>query len=185
MSESEQDDKSEKTMEIQDDSTAPDKSEAGSVSGAEAKLKEDLEDMKNKYLYLRADFENYKRQAIKERSDLIKFGAEPVLREFLGVLDDLERATGVELKAENLESIRNGLVLITSQFKKTFERFGVEEVASKGELFDPQIHEALGTHENKDLPPNSIIDVFKKAYKLHGKVIRPAQVLVNSSSKGD
>ncbi len=142
-----------------------------------------LEEMKKQYLYLRADFENFRRQSIKERSELIKFGSEPVLREFLSVLDNLERASDTAVTADTLDQYKNGVGLIVNQLKKSLEKFGVEEVDCKGQTFDPNVHEALSSSNNPDLPPNSITDVFKKAYKLHGKVIRPAQVVVNTTTK--
>lgn len=140
----------------------------------------ELAELKKQNLYLRADFENYKKQAIKERSELIKFGSEPVLREFIGVLDNLDRAAHSPVNADNLEAYKNGLELILSQFKKTLERFGVEEIPTEGQAFDPSHHDALGQSKNPEIANNVITQVFKKAYKLHGKVIRPAQVIVNS-----
>ena len=145
-------------------------------------IESELNELKKQHLYLRADFENYRKQTIKERSDLIKYGAEPVIREFLNILDNLERATQIELKPETIEQYKNGVDLIKNQVKKSLERFGVEEVPSEGQPFDPAVHEALGSVNNPDLPPHSIAEVFKKAYKLHGKVIRPAQVVVNTFS---
>ncbi len=149
-----------------------------------AKLQAENTELRKQYLYLRADFDNYRKQMLKERSDLVKFGSEPILREFLNILDDLERAANSELKPETMESFKNGVTLIVNQFKKVFDRFGVEEVESHGKVFDPQIHEALGSLDSPEFPPNSVTQVYKKAYKLHGKVIRPAQVMVNSS-KGE
>lgn len=144
----------------------------------------ELMELKKQYLYLRADFDNYRRQAIKERSDLVKFGAEPAIKEFLNVLDNLDRAAHTPVNGETLEAYKNGLELIITQFKKSFERFGVEEINCEGQPFDPNVHEALSSMSNPDLPNNTVGQVFKKAYRLHGKVIRPAQVVVNTI-KGD
>lgn len=146
-------------------------------------LKAQVEDLKKEKLYLLADFDNYRKQAIKERSDLIKYGSEPIFREFLTILDNLERAAESELTPETIATYKNGIELIVSQFKKVLERFGVEEVVSHGKPFDPQTHEALSSEHNPDFPPHAITQVFKKAYTLKGKVIRPAQVVVNSPPK--
>jgi molecular chaperone GrpE len=151
-------------------------------NSAEPAEGQELSELKKQYLYLRADFENYKKNAIKERSDLIKFGAEPVLREFLSVLDTLERAAEMKVTPDTIDQFKEGIKHLVTQFKKTLERFGVEEVATKGEAFDPNIHEALSSVNDPELAPNAIAEVFRKAYKLHGKVIRPAQVVVNTSS---
>ncbi len=144
-------------------------------------ISDELEELKKKNLYLRADFDNYRKQSIKERTELIKFGAEPVLREFLSILDDLERAANADLTPETLATYKSGIQLIASQFTKTLEKFGIEEVQSLGQPFDPILHEALTSESLADKPANSVTQVFKKAYRLHGKVIRPAQVVVNST----
>lgn len=169
----------------ENDNTQPpkDDSEADVAASSEGNASSELEDMKKKFLYLRADFENYKKQAFKERSDLVKYGAEPILREFLGILDNLERAAEVELSDTSIEKYKSGVDLIVGQFRKSLERFGVEEVKSEGQEFDPAIHEAIGADANPNEKANVITQVLKKAYKLHGKLIRPAQVLVNDPPK--
>jgi molecular chaperone GrpE len=154
--------------------------EAGDT-GELATLKNENAELKKEKLYLLADFDNYRKQAIKERSDLMKYGSEPIIREFLTVLDNLERAASTEVTPETLASYKSGLDMIVTQFKKVLERFGVEEVDALGQPFDPNMHEALSSENNSDLPPNSVSQVLKKAYKLKGKIIRPAQVVVNSS----
>ncbi len=146
-------------------------------------LKSEVAELKKEKLYLLADFDNFRKQAIKERSELIKYGSEPIVREILTVLDNLERSAHVELTPETIDSYKSGIEMIISQFKKVLERFGVEEVESKGQPFDPLLHEALSSEENPDLPHNTVSEVLKKAYKLKGKVIRPAQVVVNTTSK--
>ncbi|MCC6276914.1 MAG: nucleotide exchange factor GrpE [Oligoflexia bacterium] len=146
-------------------------------------LKLQIEEHKKQYLYLRADFDNFRKQTIKERSDLMKYGSEPVLREFIAVLDNLERARQTPLTTESIETFKEGLSLISGEFRKVLEKFGVEEVDPKGQIFDPMIHEALTSESNPAVPPNVVTQVFKKAYKLHGRVIRPAQVVVNTISQ--
>jgi molecular chaperone GrpE len=143
---------------------------------------QEIAELKKQNLYLMADFDNFRKQAIKERSDIVKYGNEPIIREFLGVLDNLERAALTPLSAESIETYKNGVELIVTQFKKSLERFGVEEVDPQGQEFDPSLHEALGSDSNPDFPPNTVTQVLKKAYKLKGKIIRPAQVLVNTNT---
>ncbi len=146
-------------------------------------VKEALEEEKKKYLYLRADFDNYRKQSIKERSDLVKYGGEPVIREMLTILDDLERAASSELTADTLANYKNGIDLIVETFKKKLATMGVEAVDSKGQPFDPGIHEALSSINDPNQEPNSVVEVFRKPYRLHGKLIRPGQVVVNTAKK--
>lgn len=159
-------------------------SDDGSTDGSAdvSALKSEIEELKKERLYLMADFDNYRKQAIKERSDLLKYASEPVFREFLSVLDNLERAAATELTAETMPKYKSGVELIVTQFKKAMEKFGVEEVDPKGQPFDPSIHEALGSESNPDVPANTVTQVMNKAYKLKGKVIRPAQVIVNTGT---
>lgn len=141
-------------------------------------LKAQAEKNKNDYLYLRAEFENYKKHAIKERSDLLKFGAERVMVELLNVLDNFERALETKATAENLNQYVKGIELTANELKSVLNKFGVSEVESLGKNFDPQIHEALSSEETTEFSPGQISRVFKKPYKLHDKVIRPGQVVV-------
>lgn len=143
-------------------------------------LKADLEKAKSEYLYLLAEFDTYRRNAIKERSDLVKYGAEKFIREFLNVYDNFERALEAEMTDANMKSFREGVQMIAGEFKSLLGRFGVEEIKAEGEAFDPSKHEALSSEPRKDLPAGHIARVFKKAYKLHDKLLRPAQVTVST-----
>lgn len=150
---------------------------AASVSSPEEQQVE-LEKLKKDYLYLRADFDNYKKAAIRERSELVKYGAERVVVDLLEILDNFERALSLELTADNMNSFKEGLILSRNAFQKMLAKFGVTEVESEGQPFDPNLHEALSSEETDKMPPGHISQVFKKAYKLHDKLIRPAQVVV-------
>lgn len=165
-----------------DDGAESDSKPSEQSSELEA-LKAEVEDHKKKYLYLRADFDNFRKQSIKERSDLIKYGGEHVIREMLLVLDNMERALKVEVSAENIAQYKSGVELILSQFRKTLSTFGVEEVSSKGKPFDPTVQEALGFGNDPTQEANIVIDELRRAFTLHGKLIRPAQVIVNNPSE--
>jgi len=148
------------------------------VSDEIKKLQEQSEKFKNEYLYLRAEFENYKRNAIKERSDLIKYGAERVINDVLNVADNFERALNTKVTPENLETYIQGVEMTNSELKSVLQKNGVSEVLTQGAPFDPNTMEALSSEASQEVPPGHVFRVFKKAYKLHDKVIRPAQVVV-------
>ena len=137
-----------------------------------------LDKLKKEYLYLRADFDNYKKSAIKERADLIKFGAEPLVHQLLTLIDTFDHALSLEITPESLDKFREGVQMIRTEFGQVLGRFGVEEVDSEGQQFDPNIHEALSSEPTDQFPPGHVSKVMKSAYKMHGKVIRPAQVVV-------
>lgn len=138
-----------------------------------AKLEDELKQEKNKYLYLYADFENYKKRAIKERSDVIKFGSEPLMRDLLLIKDNLERAL---LHTESTDALVEGLKMVESEMKKTLERFGLAEVKSVGEKFDPLLHEAVGQEPHDE--EGAIVREHQKGYSLHGRLVRPAKVVI-------
>lgn len=143
-----------------------------------AEAQGEAEKFKNEYLYLRAEFENFKRQAVKERSDLRKYGAERLVSDLLNVLDIFETALSTELNSETLTNFRKGIELTSNELRSVLQRHGVAEIPSKGAPFDPSIHEALSSQETSDVEPGTITQVFKKPYKLHDRIVRPGQVVV-------
>lgn len=154
-------------------------------TGAEGSQVEELqkqaEKFKNEYLYLRAEFENYKRNVIKERSELLKYGSERVILDLLGAIDNFDRALEVKATAENLETYVKGVQMTATELKAVLAKNGVTEVKSEGVAFDPMVHEALGSEPTDAVPEGHILRVFKRAYKLHDKVIRAAQVIVGKA----
>ncbi len=136
------------------------------------------EKFKNDFLYLRAEFDNYKRNAIKERADLMRYGSERLLVEILGVLDNFERALETKITPETLPQYVKGVEMTAGELKGALQRFGVTEVPALGQNFDPLIHEAISSEETAQYEAGQISRVFKKPYKLHDKLIRPGQVVV-------
>lgn len=146
---------------------------------------EDSQKWKNEYLYLRAEFENYKKNAIKERSDLLKFGAERIARDVLEVMDNFERALEIKASAETLQNFKTGIEMTAKELKDALAKHGIQEVASQGQPFNPLHHEAISSEATAAVPPGHVSRVFKKPYKLHDKIIRMGQVVVASEIKGD
>ena len=144
-------------------------------------LQSQADRFKNEYLYLRAEFDNYKKHAIKERSDLAKFGHERLAVELLNVLDIFERALELKATPENISTFTKGIEMTSHELKSLLQKFGVQEIPSLGQAFNPAVHEALGAEESATHSEGHITKVFKKPYKLHDKVIRPGQVIVAKS----
>lgn len=153
-----------------EDSPGESTKSAGELEAEIAKLKSDA-------LYLRAEFDNYRKQAIRERSDLVKFGSERLLLEMLGVLDNFERAVE-NSSTDNIDMYKKGVELTAAELRAILSRFGVQEVPCLKAPFDPSLHEALSSEESSEVPPGHIKTVYKKAYRLHDRVLRPAQVVV-------
>lgn len=142
------------------------------------KWKVEAEKSKNDLLYMRAEFDNYKRQAIKERSDLQKYGAERFVKDLLPILDNFERALSMKVTAENFATFVKGIEMTSSEIKTLLGKHSIVEVPSEGQPFDPAIHEALSAEATDKVPPGHIARVFQKPYKFHDKVIRTGQVVV-------
>lgn len=149
-----------------------------SVDAKVAELEQQLKDEKNKYLYLYAEFDNFKKRSIKERSDLIRFGWEGVARELVGVLENLQRAVE-HIPPQTDENLKKGIEMVYSHFRSTLEKQGVSEVKTIGESFNPEFHEALGQEPSGE-PQGTITQVLTKGYTLHGRLIRPARVVVST-----
>ncbi len=141
-----------------------------------AELEAALTEEKNKYLYLYAEFDNFRKRAIKERSDAMKFGWENIARDILGVVDNLERVLE-HMPADMDESFRTGIEMTISQFRTTLEKQGVSLITTENTPFNPELHEAMG-QEPSELPAGSITKTLVKGYTLHGRLLRPAKVVV-------
>ncbi len=138
---------------------------------------------KNEYLYLRAEFDNYRKNTLKERSDLLKFGAERVLRDLLEVVDNFDRALAQQVTAESLNQFKTGVELTAKEFKDALTKNGVQEVPSQGQPFNPLFNEAISSESTNTVAEGYVTQVFKKAYKLHDKIIRLGQVVVATAMK--
>lgn len=152
--------------------------ENGSVESVVEKWKAEAEKNRNDMLYMRAEFDNYKRQAIKERSDLQKYGAERFVKDLLPILDNFERALSMKVTAENFATFVKGVEMTSTEMKALLGKHSIVEVPSEGLPFDPAIHEALSAEATDKYPPGHIARVFQKPYKFHEKVIRTGQVVV-------
>ena len=146
------------------------------MADLEAKLQEE----KNKYLYLYAEFENFKKRTIKERSDLMKFGWENIARELLAVVDNLERA--INHMPENTDkNLKMGIEMVLNQFRSTMEKQGVLPITTTGQSFNPDLHEAMG-QEPSALPQGTVTQALVSGYTLHGRLLRPAKVVLSTGT---
>jgi len=150
---------------------------------ATEKITQELEKSKKDHLYLMADFDNYKKQAIRDRSQFMKYANENLLRDIVQVMDNFYLALQSEVNPENLESFVAGVKMISKEMQNTVEKYGVIKLQTLGEKFDPSLHEALGTDPTNEYPIGSISKVFKDGYKLHDRLLRPAQVIIAAEIK--
>lgn len=155
--------------------------EASPVSGEKlGGEKEGYDELYERYLRIVADFDNYKKRMIKEKADIMAYGNEELIKEFLTVVDNLERALQHSESPENTDSIVEGIKLVHRQFLAALEKFGVKPIEiSPGEKFDPRIHQAIEHVEAKDLSPGLVLSEILRGYMLKDKLIRPSLVAVS------
>lgn len=132
----------------------------------------------DKWLRLRAEFENFKKRMQKEKGDLLKFGNESLLRALLPVLDNLNRALEHGKKTKENSSLLEGVEIVQKEFLNILERFGVKPVEAEGEVFDPEKHEAI-SQEESDLESNRVISAVQEGFLYHDRLLRPAKVIVS------
>ena len=146
-----------------------------------ADLEAAVEHEKKEYLFLMADFENFRRRTLKEKADLIKNGAESAMRELLPVVDDLERAIDAINRGGELDSLKEGVHLIYNKFVKYLESQHVTAIDSTGKDFDTDVHEAVTMFPAPDPSmKGKVIDTTIKGYMINDKVLRHAKVVVGS-----
>ena len=146
-----------------------------------ADLQQQLEHEKKEYLFLMADFENFRKRTLKEKADLIKNGAESAMRDLLPVVDDLERALDAINKGGDLDSLKEGVDLIYNKFVKYLESQHVTAIDSTGKDFDTDVHEAVTMFPAPDPSmKGKVIDTTIKGYMINDKVLRHAKVVVGN-----
>ena len=140
---------------------------------------EEIADLKDKYLRQVAEFDNYRKRTLKERTELILNGGEKVITTLLPVLDDMERAIENGAKTEDVAVLREGIELIYHKLIKILEGHGVTKIETENADFDTDVHEAIAMVPGMgDDKKGKVIDCLTPGYKLNDKVIRHAKVAV-------
>lgn len=128
-----------------------------------------------------ADLENYKKRALKEKEELQKFGTEKLLKDFLPVVDNFDRALEHARSSGDIESLKKGVEMIRKLFEDTLGKHGVKAFTAKGEPFDPNKHEAMSAVETDELPPNHVYAEVIRGFTLNDRLVRPALVMVTKA----
>lgn len=145
-------------------------------------LQEQLTLEKERVLRLSAEFENYKKRKQREIDDFKKFANETVFKQFLSVVDNLERAIDAAEANEDQKSLLEGVQLTHKEILKVFEQFNVKPVEAENQAFDPNFHQAVTQEESDAVPDNTVTKVLQKGYILHDRLIRPAMVVVSKKA---
>jgi molecular chaperone GrpE len=154
------------------------------ISAQNAELKEELArkekestDNYDKYLRAVADLDNYKKRAIREKVEIIKYGKEDVIKDILPFVDSLDRALA-HADSSDVQSFKEGIKLIQEQLLSCLKKHGVEKIDSVGLDFDPNFHEAMMQVESEEHEENKVVNEVQKGYLLNGRLLRPSKVCI-------
>jgi molecular chaperone GrpE len=132
----------------------------------------------DRWLRERADLENVKKRAGRERQDAVRYGNESLARDLLPVIDNLERALAAAADGGDGESLVRGVAMVRDGLMDTLQRHGVERLRAEGERFDPAVHEAVA-HVESDAEPHRVIEEHRAGYRLNDRLLRAAMVTVS------
>lgn len=145
----------------------------------EEEFQAQIKELQDKYIRLMAEFDNFRKRSVKERSDLIKSAGEDILVNILPVMDDFERGLAAMESAQDVESVKQGVVLIYNKFKDFLTQRGVKEIEATRQDFNVDVHEALTKiPAPEEELKGKVVDVVQKGYSLNDKVIRFAKVVI-------
>jgi molecular chaperone GrpE len=141
----------------------------------------------DKYVRAVAELDNYRKRAIREKADAIRYGNENLLRDILPLVDGMDRALEHSCNSEDFDAFKKGLKMLHGQLLGCLQKHGVETIDTAGKEFDPNVHEAMMQVESADHEDSKVIDEFERGYLLNGRLLRPAKVSVckRSSMGGD
>lgn len=157
-----------------------DGSELEALKNLLASKEEEVEKEKKEYLFLMAEFDNFRKRTIRERADLIKSAAEKALQGILPIIDDFERGLDAIKDTSDAEAVKEGMRLIYNKFIKYLADNGVKEIQSTGAPFDTELHEAVAMIPAENEEEKGLVkDTVQKGYMLNDKVLRHAKVVVS------
>ncbi len=140
----------------------------------------DLADAREKLLYLQADYQNYRKRMVKEVADARALGVASTLEPFLQVFDFLAMARQAAEKSDNIDAIKQGVVMIIGEYTKAFDELGVIRPKSVGAPFDPSWQEAVAQEPSDSVPEGTVIKEWSSAYRIGERLLRPAKVVVSA-----
>ncbi len=140
----------------------------------------ELEELRQKYLYLQAEYQNYRKRMGKELSEARMYATESALHPFLTVFDFLAMAENAAEKSDNIESIRQGLKMIIAEFNRAFEDIGLKPFDAAGQEFNPALHDAAAHEPSESVPEGTVLKQWNCGFKLGDRLLRPARVVVSS-----
>jgi molecular chaperone GrpE len=147
-----------------------------------ARLTAELQAAQDRALRLQAEMENFRRRLYRQMEDERKYATVPLLRDLLGVMDNLDRAIQAAEQSNSAAGLLEGVKMVAQQFHGSLEQHHCLRIAAQGEPFDPNLHQAIGQMPSGEFPAGVVAEVAQAGYRLHDRVVRPAQVLVSTGA---
>lgn len=166
-----------KTPPSEDNATEQPSTPEGAVA-AESEVNE----LQERLLRTQAELENYRKRSRREYEDAQRYREIELLRDLLPVLDNVLRAIEASENTSDVDSLRSGFRMMAQQIEKLLESHGCSTIKTDGTVFDPTVHEAILQQPSNDVSPGTIVGTTSRGYKLHDRVVRPAQVIVAAQS---
>lgn len=166
--------KAEKPEEKKAENAEAEEVKAEEAAAEENKADKELAEAKEQLLRVTAEYANFRKRSEKEKQDSFVFAKSETIKELLPVIDNLERALSSE--QQDYEGLKKGVEMTFTSLMSTLEKLGVEVYGESGDIFDPNLHNAVMHVEDENLKDGEIVDVFQRGYKIGEKIIRPAMV---------
>ncbi|MCY3851954.1 MAG: nucleotide exchange factor GrpE [Gammaproteobacteria bacterium] len=148
-------------------------------------LREEVQQLQDALARTQAELVNLQKRHERERETAARYRVEPLARELLEILDAMEEAQDAMTRDEGVpEAVREGQALTLRHMVNIFDKFSIEIIDPSGEMFDPNLHEAVAMQPTGEFAPGSVMEVFRKGYRLQDRLLRPARVVVASEEPG-
>ena len=146
-----------------------------------SELQNKIEQLKDKHIRLKAEFENFRKRKNKEISSLLQYDGEGVIKDVLPIIDDIDRmvSSAEQANKDNEKSLIDGINILKTKIERFLETRNIDSFGAEGEVLDTELHDAMLTQKDEKKEDNTVLSVFEKGYRYHDKVIRHAKVVVN------
>jgi molecular chaperone GrpE len=161
-------------------SDPPPKPENDTLDIRVAQLEGELKRANNEVLKAQAEFENFRKRMRREMEEDLRYAALPLINEILPVIDNLERATQAAEQTGAKGGLVDGVHMVIAQLNAALAKHGCQKIEALGQEFDPHFHAALMQEPSTEVPANHVSRVVQSGYKMHDRVVRPAQVFVST-----
>lgn len=162
------------------DTNAAQATDAAFAGNEAERLNQEVREANDRALRAHAELENARKRWRRDLDDERKYAALPLVRDLLAVLDNLERAIEASQKAQASAELLDGVKMVAQMFEATLAQHGCVRIEAAGAAFDPGIHEAVAQEPNSQIPAGHVSRAMQAGYKLHDRVVRPAQVFVST-----